>query len=176
MSVVTSEPDWQQRRSRFNHDWLKNEYLPALSTFLNILDERIEDDIFERSFVADTFPRWEPQHAVVTALIDDFESEMSPRRLFERRWQTPDKSWLSELVDILWRCRYPVAEWVSESQDAAKQANESYLHLCRELKASPNIGHSERLRQLRDDFALFRERCQELAESMEKFPRKILVT
>lgn len=176
MSVVTFEPDWQQRRSRFNHDWLKNEYLPALSTFLNILDDQIEDDRFERSFVADTFPRWELQHKVVTALIDEFESEMSPRNLLDRRWRTPDKSWLSQLIDVLWRFRYPVAEWLSKAQIAADRANQSYMHLRCELEKPQDIGQSERLRQLRDDFARFRERCQELAKSIEKFPREILVT
>ena len=176
MSVLTSEPDWQRRRSLFNHDRLKNKYLPALSTFLNILDDKIEDDEFERSFVADTFPGWELRHAEVTALIHDFESEMSPRNLLDRSWRTPDKSWLSRLVDILWHSRYPVAEWLSEAQDAARQTNESYLRLCRELEKSRDIEQSERLRQLRDDFARFRNGCQDLAISIEKFPRKILVT
>ena len=180
MSVVTLEPDWQQRRSRFSHDLLKNEYLPALSRFLNILNDRIEDEVFERSFVTDVFPRWESRNADVSVLIEEFEVEMSPRCLLDRlpllRRRTQHEPWLSNLVHTLWCSRHPVAEWVRQSQEIADLTNQSYVLICQELKASPDIGDAGSLRHLTREFSKFRDRCHELATAIEKFPRKILVT
>ena len=74
-------PVWQKRRSEFNHDWLKNRFIPALAKWLNLLDDRIEDLSFEHTFVETVLPQWEDHREEALALPRDFEQEMSPRTL-----------------------------------------------------------------------------------------------
>src|ERR1051326_4473635 len=91
---------WQKRRSSFNHDWLKNQFMPALAKWLNLLDNKIEDPDFERAFIASVLPKWEQHREEALRLPRDFEQEMSPRRLFEchplAHHNVHTKQWRSE--------------------------------------------------------------------------------
>jgi len=169
---------WQLRRSEFNHRWLKNEYMPALARLLNVLEGHIEDSEFQQTFVEDVLPRWKTHYPEVLSLIHDCENDMSPRRLFEHpplsRWPREHR-WLPEIVHVLWLSKYQVADKVSDSLAAANQANELYVNLREALECDPRGESVSRLEALRDRFADFRDKCQELAKSIERFPNKIFV-
>jgi hypothetical protein len=173
-------PVWQRHRSAFNHDWLKNHYMPALAKWLNLLDGKIRDASFEHSYLKTLFPEWESHLQEGLALIQGFEGEMVPSSLFSRpplsRCDEDTKDWLPALADALWRARYPVTEWVPAAGAAASTANASYEELARSVRAKFGSTSAEELRRLRGDFAEFHARCQALATAIEKFPSRMMVT
>lgn len=173
-------PAWQQRRSRLNHDWLKNQFLPALGHCLNLLDDLVEDIAFERSFVAKVLPQWETHLAEVRALPEDFERDMSPRTLFAypplANCDAETRRWLGDLVHVLWLARYPVRRWVSRATARAREAHAAFKRLSHELDKCPDTRSAQALRPLRLLVAQFRSACYELALAIEQFPSEVKVT
>jgi hypothetical protein len=176
--IAHPETDWQSRRNRFNHDWLKNRFLLALGKLINVLDDRIEDDEFLASFVGGGIKVWEAEYPEVLALIECFSAKMSPKVLFDRPpmslWPK-EKTWLPTVVDVMWRNRVRADELVQSARESATSANEAYLRLRSEWGAESDRMSVERLRQSRVRVVAFRDDCQELARAIEKFPNRILV-
>lgn len=172
-------PRWQKRRSAFNHDWLKNRYMPALAKYLNLLDDRVEDREFERSFVSNILPEWQENLDEARALVLDFEQEMSPRRLFESpplsRSDEDTRRWVGELVHALWLRRCPVKQWVSEAVEATERADAAYRNLRDLLRASADTRSAQAMIPYRAQFAEFRARCQGVANAVSKFPSEVKV-
>jgi len=172
-------PCWQKRRSVFNHDWLKNQYMVALAKYLNLLEGKIEDRDFEGSFVQSVLPEWELHSREATALAKDFEREMSPRVMFDRYplslCDEHTKQWLGNLLHVLWLTRYPVRCWVADAAECAAEAEIAYSQLQESLRSCQDIRSSDALRGYRDKFIDFRARCQDLAKALEKFPSEVRV-
>lgn len=174
------KPCWQKRRSEFNHDWLKNRFMSALASWINLLDDRIEDAALEDSFVTFTLSEWEFHRQEAVALPGDFEREMSPSSLFDlqplSQCDNNTKQWLGELAHYLWLTRNPVDEWVANATERAKDVDAVYTRLQAALKDCTDVRSAEALRPLRNRFVEFRERCQELARAIEKFPSEVKAT
>jgi hypothetical protein len=177
MRNVTSQ--WQRRRSAFNHDWLKNRYMPALAKYLNLLDGRLEDPAFERSFVSNILPEWVEHCDEAFALARDFEGEISPRRLFDSlplsRCDEATKEWMGKLIHGLWLKRNPVKQWIIQAVEATERAESAYqtLRACLENCADARLADATRSHRL--VFAAFRARCQDLANAISIFPSEVKV-
>lgn len=173
-------PCWQKRRNAFNHDWLKNRFMPALSKWLNLLDDKIEDEEFENKFISSVFCQWQPQREEILTLAQDFELEMSPRRLFvDGPLSGCDKytrQWLEFLTHNLWLDRYPVRRWITDATECTRKIDALYDQLREELRVCHDIRAAGNLRSLRKQFAEFRDRCQDLARAIEQFPSEVKVT
>ena len=169
---------WQKRRSEFNHDWLKNRYLPAIAKWVNILDDRVEDQDFQREFPTTILNQWLEYGPQAYGLADRFESEMSPRVLLGQhplsRLPSERREWLGTLVHELWLSRYPVHRWVADTVAVVDAANEAY-QLLRDSIASRESTTVEELRPLRHSFTRFQGLCQALARTIEEFPSKMLI-
>lgn len=168
---------WQRRRSEFNHDWLKNRYLPALGKWLNLLDERIEDPIFEATFIDEVLPQWKERGTAAKELVRDFESYMSPRNLLNcpplKRYSRIQERWLGQVVHELWLTRYPVRQWIDAALAAIEQADAAYAKVQQYLTDGDSGRNIEDLRRHRNLFADLRERCQVAARALEVFSSKI---
>jgi hypothetical protein len=169
---------WQRRRAAFNHDWLKNQYMPALAKCVNLLDDRIEDPQFEQTFVLDVLPQWETRHKEAKQLPHDFEQDMSPRWFVERMdfgSTDCDETWLADLMHHLWLARYPVGKWIKQAEVQVQKTDRTYRELQESLAECDDIRSAEALRPFREEFAAFRNQCQELATAIEQFPSEIKV-
>lgn len=97
---------WRRREARFNHDWLKNGYLPALAKWVNVLSGSVEDRVFERSFALGALRAWEVQRTVAAGLLADYECLFSPRALFDRgplrSCGAADRAWLEPIARHFW--------------------------------------------------------------------------
>ena len=71
-------PQWQTERSRFNHDWLKNDFINHLNALANLPADKLNQDS-----VAANIEQWDAQISRIQKLIDTVENDMSPARLFE---------------------------------------------------------------------------------------------
>jgi hypothetical protein len=97
---------WRVREARFNHDWLKNGFLPALAKWVNVLSGSVEDQVFEGSFALGGLLEWERQKAAAASLLADYESLFSPRALFDRgalrSCSAADRAWLEPVARHYW--------------------------------------------------------------------------
>lgn len=172
-------PVWQVTRCRFNHDWLKNQYIQALGRWSRLLADETEDPDFERRFVAEVLPEWSDQERVVRALLADFEMTMSPRALFDRpplkRCDAQTREWLPRLVHGLWLNRYPVRDWLGTAQACVAATDNAYATLSARLRDCRDTRSADAIRPFAPEFLRFEQACRNLASAIEKFPDRILV-
>lgn len=170
---------WQDRRNRFNHDWLKNSFIPALKKFLNLLDDKIEDQQFEQSFIESVLPKWESHRFEAFSLAEDFEHAMSPRVLFElpplSQCDEETRKWLGERIHISWLAKHAVHALVEEAVSRARSADAAYNSLHNGLGSCANTVSVQALHPLRPFFAEFLQACHDLARAIERFPSDVKV-
>jgi hypothetical protein len=170
--------NWQKRRSEFNHDWLKNRYLPALAKCANILDGRVEDPEFETD-LPKTLGQWCDHRNEPRLLAEAFGAEMSPRILLDEVPLTglpaEHRAGLAALVDALWRTRYPVAHWISNLIDRSDAVDAAYNSLDQILRSGAEPSAASVLRRNRSKLVDFHTACQALARAVEEFPSGVLV-
>jgi hypothetical protein len=173
-------PNWQRRRGAFNHDWLKNQYILAIDAWINLLKGEIADSEFEKRFMREIFVQWESGRKQAMTLVEDFEREMSPRRLLDlvplARGDDATKAWLGELIHYLWWHRYAVETIVAETRWAIDRANLAYEGIREFVNAACNIEAAESFRPLESQFLEFRASCMGLANAIEDFPNEIRIT
>ncbi len=170
-------PDWQRRRSGFNHDWLKNRFLTGVSSFMNMLDDQFEDAEAEERFLSETLPQWPGRAREVGGLVRDFESEMTPKTLFRRpplsRCSPETMAWLPELVHVLWRQRVEVDQLRAVADEALVGANEAFAEVVRAMESCSQQPSVASLRPHREYFVRFRTACENLSRSFSRFPSRI---
>ena len=168
---------WQRRRSRFNHDWLKNRYLPAIAKWIHIQEGLVEDPFFEGEFLQLTLPQWEERSKNALDLVDRFAQEMSPRNLIAmvfRRSPAESTQWLGTLVDALWLNRNLVGQWQADARNAVLAATAQYFELKESLEAQPS--GPDRKEEVLNRSVAFGNGCQLVARRIEVFPSRLLVT
>lgn len=169
--------DWQKRRSRFNHDWLKNQLIPKLGMWINILDDEIEDDDFVDTFVDTVLSSVEPHLNEALLLPADFVNEMSPRIFLNYHplsdLDDQEKTLLGDLIHHLWLERYSVLGLVDDATTAAKATIEAYSCLQNALASCSDVRDINLLRLYRDQFATLLNACRLLSKAIEKFPSEV---
>lgn len=168
---------WQEKRVSLNHDWLMNRFLVDLGSFLNILYDRVEDSILERRFVQYVLPQWPKRSIEAIHLVTTFETEMSPRKLFERmplnRCAPETMNWLPNLVHYLWLTRCRVQDLLEDANNALALADAAYSRLIQLLATCTNTESALDLRQHREEFTAFRAACEVASKAINRFPSRI---
>lgn len=168
--------EWQERRSEFNHDWLKNQFLNRLNAFLERLRSGNSDSEKLSRFVREHLPEWNAHEPEARWLIDSLESELSPKRFFDQpplnRCDAEAKDWLPTVVHELWLSRYPVHELREKAAGNLAQVNRQYAKLSSALKksASASVGS---LVALEHEFSKLSRLCVELHDTFSAFDLKI---
>lgn len=171
-----AQPDWQRRRSDFNHQWLKNRFLSALDSAANLMQGRVRGVSYLQEVLQVELAEWPEYGRELDALLADFEVEMSPQKLFETPplsdWKPSFKEVISELMHELWLVHYPVATWLEGVRKAAAEVNECYALLEGivpvDREGNVNLEFSVR-------FEAFRTACRALSKVIEKLPNRILI-
>ena len=174
---------WQNRRSAFNHDWLKNKYLNRLDAFINRLKVPDSDPFRLQRFLNDDFSEWKKQQSEIENLFDTFEVEVSPKSLLKKeplnRCDNETSIWLGELIHALWLECYPVKEWARSAVKAFQNADDQYNNIAEVLKSKNLNCESEdyrtALKPLIPHFLQFKQACEELSQAIGMFPHQILV-
>lgn len=169
--------EWQKARSAFNHDWLKNRYIPFLSKGINVLLDRIEDKDFEINFFPVLVSQWESHQNKAETLIKEFEHLMSPKILFDhgplKNCDRETKRWLSHLVHEIWIGKNPVKLWIENASKSLFQTQQVYEQLSLTLSEAKDTTDLAFLSSMHGEVADFRLACIELAKAIEKFPSSI---
>jgi len=168
---------WQTARGRFNHDWLKNQYIPALESFRNILSGQVQRANPAHDFWEFDLPQWKIHRAEADSLISGFEEAMSPRVLFDEiplcGCDEETKDWMGLLVHALWSARLSVPDLTEHAAKCLETADEAYEKLIAggiEVKLGAGMN-----RMTVKVFEEFRSACHGLASAFERFPDTVRV-
>lgn len=167
-------PAWQSRRARFNHDWLKNGYLPALSAWLQILDGKVQDPELERTFLSARLPQWLTGSQEVLELLTTFEAEMSPRRLLDvpplSNMSANDRQWLAPVLHASWLRRWDVAGLLARAEQARTEVDAAYAAVSECVASARGAAEAQKCRAM---FLDLRTACRNLATAIEAFPSRV---
>lgn len=170
------QPDWQRRRSDFNHQWLKNRFLSALDAADQVIRGRIRGADYLQELLEVDLPEWPERRGDLNALLEDFESDMSPRRLFDGpplcECGSPARETLADLMHELWVARYPISGWLENARAAASKVDEHHELLRGTAPLDDSGGVRAEFAERLDGF---RAACRSLSKALEKFPNRILV-
>jgi hypothetical protein len=175
MTIVV-EMTWQRRRSRFNHDWLKNQYLLSFGKCVNVLAGKVQDPEFDRErFLRRVVREWEQRGGEGLALGQDYESAMSPAVFFETtalRNCSPDTLvWLRPLIHELWKVRCDAGQHAQAVIDAANDTHAAFEM----LKAAVEGDRTESDETLADRFNGFADCCQRLSQAISRLESTVRV-
>jgi hypothetical protein len=131
----------------------------------------------EEMWLTKIFPEWQIHRLEALALIYDFESLMSPRKLLDRpplSGIVPESGdWLGSLLHEYWVWKVPVRRLTLNAEMAVRQTDSAYSLLQEELKLLPADAplpvHAERLNLWVD----FHAQCQSLTDSLARFPIEV---
>ena len=170
----TVPSEWQTRRNKFNHDWLKNKFLNSFDDFVVQLKKPDPNILRVSEFLAEDFPDWVARRQDAQWIVNSFEDRMSPRRLLDssplNRSDGETKEWLGHLVHELWLSRYQVKSKAKESQDALVAIDKQYEKVASEVEQSKPIGLTK-LIALHPQFCRLKKAYQELSKTLSDLPR-----
>ena len=170
----TAPSNWQTRRNKFNHDWLKNKFLNSFSDFIEQLKKRDPDLVRLSEFLAADFPAWESHRREAQRIVQSFEDSMSPRRFFNysplNRCDDETQEWLGDLVHELGLSRYPVKSKAKESREALVEVNELYEKIAYE-SAQSNPIELTKLTALYPQFCELKETYETFSNTLSNLPR-----
>lgn len=168
---------WQRRRTALSHDWLKNRYLPALASWGNVLDGKIQDPALEASFEAEILAQWEVRRVEALALVNDFPIEMSPRTLVEHGLALKDglqlQPILADCIHELWMFRNHVAKRVRVATARVKAADLAYGRMRAKLKDHSSTDNLSAWQDVRSEFEAFAKHCRRLGRSLTRLQDEI---
>ena len=169
-------PIWQIARERFNHDWLKNQYIPALESFRNILKGDVQRINAHQDFFEIDLPQWEIHQAEAACLIRRFEESMSPHVLFNEiplcGCDEGTRTWMGGLVMTLWSVRLSISDLTQHAALCLESVDAAYEKLKAGIEENIDAGMNERLFQR---FEEFRHSCHALADAFERFQNNVRV-
>ena len=170
---------WQKRRSEFNHDWLKNNYIISLSTVVNILDDKYEDYDYLHMFINNIFQQFEYYKQEAFILPIDFVIEMSPKRYLSAipftRLDNDTKRCLGDLIHYLWIERYNITCLVETALYDTKKTYSVYENLLNAIIKEDDNRSIVTLKKYKDMFCDLLSSCRSLSRTIEKFPSNISV-
>ena len=168
--------EWERRRSRFNHDWLKNRFLVEVGSFENSLSGKGYSVKKALNTLRDVMEQWLEQRKRLGGIIRDFENSMSPATLMDlpplKNMDDATRRWLKPLIHQLWWKGRGNEIRKDAAEEALMRANKKYELLLVELSATDaeqDIELLERVaREMQTEF-------QSLAEAIQRLPSKVIV-
>ena len=164
--------EWQRRRSEFNHDWLGNQFLPALAKCHRVLLGEVEDIEFTIRFEQNVLPQWSAHVPDLVVLLDNYEISMSPRTLVEQSrigGHGEVYAWVVKDVHSLWMVRYCVDKRLAEVRVRLGAADTSFAGLCEASLTNSTTPTSNLIKSLQG----FRCSCMALSDSIHLLERDV---
>jgi len=168
--------EWQWRRSEFNHDWLGNQFLPALAKCHRILSGEVEDMEFTPRFVQYVLPQWSVRVPDLVALLDNYEIAMSPSILVDQRRIGNRKeayAWIAKDLHSLWKLRCSVDKKLSEAKRRLIEANTAFERIDVENLRCTNTSASTVSPYLIEQLQSYRSSCMALSDSIHALERGV---
>ncbi len=172
--------NWQNQRVNFNHDWFVNKYLNGLDGFLTRLNQISTDSKINGrliGFLDEQFHEWEGNRSKAKWIIDNFETEMSPKVLMESypliHWDKQNRELMGDLVHVLWKGRNPITKWIKDCEESYDKVEHIYNKINNQLTMTTPIKTTE-LISMKQLFREYRDTCELFSCKLSQLPGEIL--
>lgn len=169
---------WQAKRTKLNHDWLKNDFLRRLRAFVSRVEDGAQDAARLEEFACKHWPEWRRHSHLIRDMLIDGEECLSPRQYFAclplSACPAEVKSWLPNLIHALWLVRTDIRRHNAEAQCSLNRAEALFDELSPILQhASQNLTSdlAKSVGQLRE----FEAAAKQLGESIGRLPHHVEV-
>jgi hypothetical protein len=165
--------NWQERRSRFNHDWLSNRFINNLSGFIAMAQQNRPDKKFLAKFIENDMAEWPQKIREAEKIVESLQMMLSPVKFFENE---PLKSagakwpWLKAFVVGMWRIRENIDELKADLKKKIMTANAQYQLIMKRQTNNQAINSINK--KAVDEFIKLRDLCVQMASAFSQLPRK----
>jgi hypothetical protein len=166
---------WSARRSRLNHDLIRNRLLPALGAMGNIVRGHIASPV--ESVLGPILETWEQVRTETEYLMNSFIQEMSPEILLDEAplcfCSSETLSWLRIFLRSRWLRTFPVERCLVDLKEAVELACISICELRVIMQGQQSmIGNSIAVIERID---LARSALQDLSKCLSAFPSRVIL-
>lgn len=172
-NCLQTEP-WHRRRSRLNHDWLKNTFIIQLGALKNLAAAKQEADSELMAACQRALREWNEHRLRAHNLIEAFGIEECPKALFLipplSHCDQETKSWLPDYIHRHWLAAHPVETWIQDAMNSWKEADKQAEILKSGLEQTPS--NPDSLAIFVDDF---RHSVSALSDAISNFPNRQLI-
>lgn len=165
---------WQHKRSRLNHDWLKNTFIIQLGALWNLTNSKSDADCDLVESCRDALEEWAEHRFESRELIEAFRTEESPKALFSipplSNCDEETRSWLPDYVHQHWLNTYPVKSWIQDALKTWEEADECASKLQTALNQPGR--RADTLAALVNDL---RHSVSALSDAVSRFPSRQLI-
>lgn len=169
MKEGTSASEWIQRRNSLNHDWLKNQFAPALGACVNTMRGLVRDPYFGSRTILDLLDEWDRRAPEIGRLIDDFEGAVSPANfcalppICDLGLEPATSEWLRVIVHEAWMTNIG-------RRGVIEQAREN---LARAQEYATSLRNDDEPEQRGNVVGLFQNAVRTLSTSLSSLPRRL---
>lgn len=170
---------WCHTKINFSHDWLRNIYLRSLDSFIKQIHYVKPDIEFLKEKIKSEIPEIELKYNEATWLIENCESEMSPRQYFISgplsKMNNDSKEWMSNLIHSMWLFRYNIHVLLERGRQLLKEILNNYQVIISKTKNIEQWRHED-FQHLYDDVVKLRQNCKEFSNVLSELPDEIKIT
>ncbi len=170
---------WCHTKINFSHDWLRNIYLRSLDSFIKQIHYVKPDIEFLKEKIKSEIPEIELKYNEATWLIENCESEMSPRQYFISgplsKMNNDSKDWMSDLIHSMWLFRYSIQELLQKGRHLLTEISKN-LEIIKSKTADVEDWRHEDYLQIYDDVKILRQNCKEFSNILSELPNEIKIT
>jgi len=171
--------NWQQRRSEFNHNWLKNTYHGYILRFHKILDGATKDQEDGVRLFLEKFPEWEQRRVELKELINEYGDLLSPKSLLNinplSNLSEEDKLWMGEVINERWMSKYNVPEQIKIAEECLEKVDLSYDILKKRMENVKILQDISDKDGCKKEVETFRDACVELGSAVNRFHNRIRI-
>ena len=167
--------NWPIERSQFAHDWLNNRYMISLLALISVVRGSVESSQLDA--INKIISSWKDNAPTAKKLMDTYESEMSPRKLFG---QSPlnnlapdDREQLATIAHIVWLERYNIKTQISDIRKCMTLINATMDSSKDFIKTESDIKYDKDLLLIVLDYIY--QLCRFLSEKFSQLQKDIVV-
>lgn len=118
--------NWSRARSDFNHAWLKNRFIVALSKARKVLEGAVEDEFIWDDLSA-LLAEWPARMTDAMQVLDDYVVAMNPSRIVAdgigENLNSETASWLADIASRRWTQTEKPEERITTARGAMDTMN-----------------------------------------------------
>lgn len=130
-----------------------------------------------RRAISEDVLRWRERRGEVPQLLERFETEMSPRALFDllplSRCTEATRRWLIPVIHELWLARGHLREKIAKAMKAYGEAERVYEHALAEIEKLSDSPSIAELLEIDKSLNAFTTSCELLSRCISDLPRDI---
>jgi hypothetical protein len=158
---------WGRPRSDFNHGWLKNRLIVALSKAQNVLSGAVEDEFIWEDLLC-LLAEWGERRLDAERILLEYRARVSPKGFVYVKplsgLDSATRDWLAQLIESRWEEREEPGKRLAKAEEALRVFDEKAAITFRTLSESREGNRSD----FSEIVEIFRVAARKLADAFSQ--------